>query len=225
MTTVTTQPTVDVDDHHDDHHDPSGCSSETSLTEDIFGLVDAVDHNDNNSAMIIEEEEEEETKDEKLELFLRTMNSSLSSVNNKDENVNNNKDKDASTTAETATTTTKNKPTRRSVRIVVDSDISSVSDEFNSNNTTGRSRSSAGPFYLPSSSSNNNKTVSFNTIKVQEYPVIPGDNPSVMMGVPLTIDWDYINSASCTINDYESYSGSSKRRTMVELRIPSSLKI
>jgi len=35
------------------------------------------------------------------------------------------------------------------------------------------------------------RTVHFGMVDIREYPMIPGDNPGCMKGVPLTIDWQH----------------------------------
>lgn len=61
-------------------------------------------------------------------------------------------------------------------------------------------------------------SVSFSSLQIREYPIRVGDNPSIMTGTPLTIDWVHVNVINCGIDEYES--GKPPPRTMVELRIP-----
>jgi hypothetical protein len=66
------------------------------------------------------------------------------------------------------------------------------------------------------------KMVTFSTIEVREYPIIPGDNPASLSGVPLTIDWTPFETASCHVDEYEANKPPS--RQMVELRMPPSYR-
>lgn len=66
------------------------------------------------------------------------------------------------------------------------------------------------------------KTVFFTTLQIREYPIIPGDNPSVLFGCPLSIAWEYDCEVACSVEDYEETRP--EPRTMTELRMPSSLR-
>ena len=66
------------------------------------------------------------------------------------------------------------------------------------------------------------RTVSFSTLAMREYPIIVGQNPAVMLGAPLTIDWTYGGEVTCSVDDYEKTRP--KPRSMIELRIPASMR-
>ena len=66
------------------------------------------------------------------------------------------------------------------------------------------------------------RTVSFSTLEMREYPIIVGENPGVTMGVPLTIGWEHASEIRCSVDDYEN--SRPKPRSMIELRIPSSMR-
>mmetsp|Transcript_1480 Transcript_1480/g.1592 ORF Transcript_1480/g.1592 Transcript_1480/m.1592 type:complete len:247 (+) Transcript_1480:124-864(+) len=66
-------------------------------------------------------------------------------------------------------------------------------------------------------------TVTFNTVKVREYPIILGDNPSVSEGPPLSIDWVYIDVDEFDVEEYETTRPS--RRGTPEMNIPASIRI
>ena len=65
--------------------------------------------------------------------------------------------------------------------------------------------------------------VAFSTIEIKEYPIIAGDNPSVTIGVPITIAWAPVETRRCTVDDYEERKPSP--RSMMELRMPSSYRV
>jgi hypothetical protein len=62
------------------------------------------------------------------------------------------------------------------------------------------------------------RKISFSTIEVREYPIIPGANPASFAGVPVTIGWTPVEAATLTVEEYES--NKPEARTMVELRMP-----
>ena len=72
------------------------------------------------------------------------------------------------------------------------------------------------------SSTKEKKVVSFSTVDIRHYPIIPGINPSVPGGVPLTISWDHRDAQHRTINDHEEERGPFRRFGPSLLRIPPS---
>lgn len=46
--------------------------------------------------------------------------------------------------------------------------------------------------------------VQFDTIYIRSYNQTIGDNPSVSIGTPITLDWDYEEEAPVSINDFEA---------------------
>lgn len=73
-------------------------------------------------------------------------------------------------------------------------------------------------------SSESNTIVHFNTVTVREYPVIPGDNPSVSAGPPLTLDWEAVNKFSISINKFERFRDG-KRRSQSEMKMSPNVRI
>ncbi|KAL3928021.1 MAG: hypothetical protein SGBAC_012828, partial [Bacillariaceae sp.] len=67
-------------------------------------------------------------------------------------------------------------------------------------------------------SSQKKSAVGFANIHIREYPIIVGDNPSIMTGTPITIDWKHVDEFDCSIDDYEQQKP--KSRNMLELRLP-----
>jgi hypothetical protein len=70
--------------------------------------------------------------------------------------------------------------------------------------------------------SSNPKSVSFAMLEIREYPIVPGDNPSVLFGCPLSIAWEYDSDVTCSIDDYEEIRP--QPRAMTQMRIPSALR-
>ena len=63
------------------------------------------------------------------------------------------------------------------------------------------------------------KRVSWGSICVREHPIIPGDNPSAIGGVPVTIHWDYVEETILPIEELDP-SQQSPPRSMIEMRMP-----
>jgi hypothetical protein len=61
-------------------------------------------------------------------------------------------------------------------------------------------------------------TVSFQSVNVREYERTLGDNPSCSYGPPVTLDWEYSNEQSISLDDYEKYRG--MRRNKCTMRLP-----
>lgn len=77
--------------------------------------------------------------------------------------------------------------------------------------------------FIESSSSKCNTIVKFGIVTVREYHVIPGDNPSVSAGPPLTIDWNPVNTYSASINTFEEFRDG-KRRDQSHMEMSSSMR-
>ena len=48
-------------------------------------------------------------------------------------------------------------------------------------------------------------TVSFNSVEVREYSQTIGDNPSCVSGPAISLDWDYSEGGSYSVDDFENY--------------------
>ena len=59
--------------------------------------------------------------------------------------------------------------------------------------------------------------VSFSTVVIREYNTILGDNPSVSIGCPLSLGWEYASEFVAALDDYEG--------TKPEARHPSELRL
>ena len=47
------------------------------------------------------------------------------------------------------------------------------------------------------------RRVSFTSLEIREYPVIPGDHPLCSSGCPIELGWDYNRSSEHSLDDYE----------------------
>ena len=63
------------------------------------------------------------------------------------------------------------------------------------------------------------KSVTFSDIEVREYPIIPGDNPGGVIGVPVTMAWEFEGPFGASVDDYED--NRPPRRNMREMNLPS----
>jgi hypothetical protein len=64
--------------------------------------------------------------------------------------------------------------------------------------------------------------VAFTDIEFREYPIIVGDSPSTLVGIPITIGWEHVNKFEVTVDEYESIKP--EARGMAELRVPSAVR-
>lgn len=64
--------------------------------------------------------------------------------------------------------------------------------------------------------------VSFSHILIREYERIPGDNPCVRAGVPLSIGWAHYQHKPILLDDYETAKG--PPRDKIEMMIPASVR-
>ena len=63
-------------------------------------------------------------------------------------------------------------------------------------------------------------TIGFSSITIREHPVIPGENPGVSCGVPLTLDWEHDFEDKFDLDEFES--NKTQKRRQVEMKIPAS---
>jgi hypothetical protein len=60
--------------------------------------------------------------------------------------------------------------------------------------------------------------IRWSTVEIREYAIILGDNPSVIRGVPLTMDWTPLSSITVELEDYERLKPHPPRRPEEMLR-------
>jgi hypothetical protein len=48
------------------------------------------------------------------------------------------------------------------------------------------------------------KRVSFSTVSIRNYDITVGDSPSVSSGIPLSLDWVFVEETVVSLNEYES---------------------
>jgi len=66
--------------------------------------------------------------------------------------------------------------------------------------------------------------VQFSLVTIREYHVIPGDNPSVSAGPPLTLDWEPANTFSIDIKIFEEYRYG-RRRHKLQMIMPPDVRV
>jgi len=64
--------------------------------------------------------------------------------------------------------------------------------------------------------------VTFQAVKIREYNRTIGDNPSCMVGVPISLDWSHSNESKFPLDDYEKLKGMKRSKSM--MRIPSKIR-
>ena len=64
--------------------------------------------------------------------------------------------------------------------------------------------------------------VHFSNIDIREYERIPGDNPCVRKGVPLSIGWGHVQLDPIPLDDYETLKG--PPRDKIEMMVPASVR-
>jgi hypothetical protein len=72
---------------------------------------------------------------------------------------------------------------------------------------------------ISSSASALTKSVGFSRISIREFPLLPGDNPSVSGGPPVTLGWDNSCERTFDFHDYEN-AKIVPPRSQIEMRIP-----
>lgn len=63
----------------------------------------------------------------------------------------------------------------------------------------------------------------YKAITIREYPMVPGDNPSVSRGCPLSIDWEHQLEQTYHLDSYEN-SRTAERRHQMEMIVPTEIR-
>ena len=61
------------------------------------------------------------------------------------------------------------------------------------------------------------RQVSFTSLEIREYPVVPGSHPQCSGGCPIELGWDYFSASELPLDQYESVR--SPRRPRDQLRL------
>jgi hypothetical protein len=72
---------------------------------------------------------------------------------------------------------------------------------------------------MSTANSNSKKAVSFGLIQVREYNRVVGDNPTVRVGPPMSIGWEFVQKQAVPVDDYEKI----KRSYTSDVRIMGSI--
>ena len=72
---------------------------------------------------------------------------------------------------------------------------------------------------ITTADSSSKKSVSFGLIQVREYNRVVGDNPTVRVGPPMSIGWEFVQKQAVPVDDYEKI----KRPGTSDLRIMGSI--
>ncbi len=76
--------------------------------------------------------------------------------------------------------------------------------------------------HFTNGSQSRGKAVTFSHIDLREYERVPGDNPCVRGGVPLSIGWRHVQHDPICLDDYES--GKGPPRDKIEMMVPPSVR-
>lgn len=75
---------------------------------------------------------------------------------------------------------------------------------------------------LSTEASHGDKAVTFSHVDLREYERVPGDNPCVRGGVPLSIGWKHVQHDPICLDDYERFKG--PPRDKIEMMVPASVR-
>ncbi|KAL3931968.1 MAG: hypothetical protein SGBAC_011069 [Bacillariaceae sp.] len=84
--------------------------------------------------------------------------------------------------------------------------------------SSGGGGGSSSGMYFSSGHQIRESRLSFSSIRVREYPVLIGDNPSVGQGVPLTIGWEAEKEETYPLEDFESNHKAEPVSTLTEMK-------
>ncbi len=105
---------------------------------------------------------------------------------------------------------------RRALKRALNGNASTSSLDSYSSSLSCSIDSKSSPASVITGSATSNK-VTFHQVIIREYPQIPGVNPSVSRGCPLTIGWDHEHQHAYNIDKFEAVR---VRRDSVQMRMP-----
>jgi len=65
------------------------------------------------------------------------------------------------------------------------------------------------------------KGVRFSTVNIRQYRICLGDNPSVALGAPISLDWLYEKEIRIDLHEYEQHTQYYGKRNRCEFKLPS----
>mmetsp|Transcript_21198 Transcript_21198/g.42788 ORF Transcript_21198/g.42788 Transcript_21198/m.42788 type:complete len:218 (-) Transcript_21198:121-774(-) len=68
-------------------------------------------------------------------------------------------------------------------------------------------------------------SVSFRSVRILDYPIIVGDNPSCSSSPPLQMDWSPRGESTLALDDFEALRSGSRHRLRSEMILPPNVRI
>lgn len=63
------------------------------------------------------------------------------------------------------------------------------------------------------------RRVSFTSLEIREYPVVPGDHPQCSSGCPVSLDWNYQHASEHSVDQYEALRSTRRPRDQLRLSV------
>ena len=95
--------------------------------------------------------------------------------------------------------------------MILDQSLFHLGDDSSLSSAEDEADLAAGLSTLRESASEFKPKVHFSQVHIREHPIIVGDNPSVIKGVPLSIAWEHVSAFSMSVDKYESLRGDFRR--------------
>ena len=92
--------------------------------------------------------------------------------------------------------------------------VTSLSDSL-SNHHSAKTKST---YVSNSSSTDMDRSISFHSVKIQEYEMTLGNNPASRLGPPVGISWDHTPEVVIKLDDYENERG--EKRSLNQMFLP-----
>ena len=100
----------------------------------------------------------------------------------------------------------------------------SESSEDGSSHHGGRRKSCLSSGIAKTEQQLQDRKVAFHEIEIREFPVGLGDNPAVLSGPPVALEWESQKTYVLSVDAYEGAMGEGTRRRGKELKMPSSVR-